>query len=1589
MFLAYALYGAYRRHFMRKPFTKIVLLIISLLLVFSMTACNDTGETEEESAYIVSISIDASTIPVGAVAGAVELSQIKLIVLMSDDSISYVPVTDSMVFTSDRNKLLHVGTHHISLIYGGMSTRFSITITEAPIIKYTLTVMNGAMKGKQPIDGVWSGKVDAGARVIIEATNRSSEGYVFVAWKVAGQTINIQSSCEITVDDNMTVVADYTPIKFSVNFNADGGTNVPRIETGRIEEPPVSTKDEYVFVKWKESDTNFDVTFPYVVTKNVTLKAVWESLGLVYDKAPNAFSYTVTDYIYTGTRTSLVIPESHNNYPIVKIAKDAFRNATTLRNISFSSYITDIDDYAFSQCVNLQNFAIVQVGSTNSKFSTNDGVLYEQDKLLAYPAGRMRATFDVESELVSTIGNGAFYNANIGCIKINSTLTDIGDNAFNSRTIDNVIFTKNVPQQMGDRETIFNDNIRNIFITQNTYINDFKTHSAFAPYEDKIEELENTTSIKISGSFLYRVITRDIGESTIEIIGIDRSLAEITIPAVQVEGKDVTSIGSYAFSYSYNLENIIITQQSKLERIMKGAFDNTKWQNNPNNNNIKDGLIIINNKLFRCLDNRKEYTIPYTVIKIAEESFSNMTKLEKVIFQINPLGDRFLTSIDIGAFKNCINLDEIEIPKNVNKIGANAFENTKLGKLSFETGSLLEEIEAFSFLNAKNLKSISLGDAIKEIGSGAFNGCYSLEEIKINNNKNGANNAFITKDGVLFQKNKDLEIEGIIDEFGRILHTYPAGRIDAIYTLPYDADSDEGVTHIKEYAFYYSNVGAIVLPTTIESIIHNSFIIPQLVYIEFTSEIKVATYTTLFSIYSPQYIFISEGDSTDYGTFGAPEDMIMKKSKITGANQLVGMTENVAGQKFVYRYDSNVVYIISAERGKETLMMPSFVELGDNTMRDIVGIGSYAFIGGILVEIDIPSTINIIKAYAFYYSSTLKRIISRKEDAPTLEYVDVDNPSPETVLSFNPSTIIENALVFVLANSLTKYVEAWPVTEDFVIMIGEQPQIIFNTNGGSVAELRNPINGELIDLSALNEIERSPFTENLGYEFGGWYENSEFEGEAIIFPYQKYKNANFYAKWNVRSFNITFDAVDGILVSYETTVNFGEFYDLAVPTKTGYTFEGWFDIDQNQYTDSSGTGLGIGAPEHIANNTWGIVKDMLLFALWVPEEFIITYDATGGTVANSEKVVSYNDYLVVLDIPTREGYDFKGWKDSQGIDIAFTNGKIIKPWTYTTDITIYASWTALSYIVKFYETQFAEQTVVYGQHFTFPIPTKEGSVFFGWYDGLGGTGTQYTNNLGESVRVWDKVGTNIYVFAQWPIKIAEVADFDLIRNNPEGSYILTNDIELIDEWVPIGLDSEWPFTGILDGNGYTINNMSITQENEGYLGFIGYNKGIIRNLKLGIKRIETEFADTTTKAIIHLQSEVNYQTLYVGGIVGYNDTVGQIINCEIATEIVITSTTENRSIYAGGIAGYNKGKIKNTYIIVELDATMGGESDSDELYIGSLVGYHQLLAEIQTCRYDRIVSSQLTQTKACGNESIIEDFGLYIDTLGTTTQSGW
>ena len=143
---------------------------------------------------------------------------------------------------------------------------------------------------------------------------------------------------------------------------------------------------------------------------------------------------------------------------------------------------------------------------------------------------------------------------------------------------------------------------------------------------------------------------------------------------------------------------------------------------------------------------------------------------------------------------------------------------------------------------------------------------------------------------------------------------------------------------------------------------------------------------------------------------------------------------------------------------------------------------------------------------------------------------------------------------------------------------------------------------------------------------------------------------------------VLFNSNGGSVVSSISNITTGSTISApTAPTRTGYTFGGW-------YKD-------VGLTDDWVFATDTVTTDTTLFAKWTANSYNITYNLDSGTNhASNTATYSYATGLT-LQAPTKAGYTFGGWYDNAG----FTGSAVTSiSTTDTGDKTFYAKWTANS-----------------------------------------------------------------------------------------------------------------------------------------------------------------------------------------------------------------------------------------------------------------------------------------------------------------------
>lgn len=222
-----------------------------------------------------------------------------------------------------------------------------------------------------------------------------------------------------------------------------------------------------------------------------------------------------------------------------------------------------------------------------------------------------------------------------------------------------------------------------------------------------------------------------------------------------------------------------------------------------------------------------------------------------------------------------------------------------------------------------------------------------------------------------------------------------------------------------------------------------------------------------------------------------------------------------------------------------------------------------------------------------------------------------------------------------------------------------------------------------------------------------------------------------------------------------------------------------------------------------------------------------------------------------------------------------------------------------------------------------------------------------------------------------PYQISRLDQLQAMQNFPESHFILTGDIDASETsagegFIPIG-DNTTPFTGSLNGDGFTISDLTINHPDEEFVGLFGVigDGGIATDLYI-------ESADVTGEnevGILAGSNDGDILNSYTTGSVNGMDNVGGLVGrnngfIQLSFSSAITSGTNN----VGGLVGNNSATILSAY------ATGDVTGDTN---VGGLVGVNA-------------DSGEITKTYAAGVVSSLGTVGGLIGlNNGTTDISYW
>ena len=272
-----------------------------------------------------------------------------------------------------------------------------------------------------------------------------------------------------------------------------------------------------------------------------------------------------------------------------------------------------------------------------------------------------------------------------------------------------------------------------------------------------------------------------------------------------------------------------------------------------------------------------------------------------------------------------------------------------------------------------------------------------------------------------------------------------------------------------------------------------------------------------------------------------------------------------------------------------------------------------------------------------------------------------------------------------------------------------------------------------------------------GYTFKGWSTSStsttvKYENKDSVknLKYNDGDTVTLYAVWSKKKYTLTYEYNGGKSPESKnrTTYTVTDEFTLKSPTKTGYTFAGW-------YSDSKLT-------KKVTKVKKGTTGDKTFYAKWTQNSYTVKYSANGGSGSMSSKKLSYSTtYTIPANKFTRTGYTFKYYTDSKG-NKYYPGDKVKKLSSKDgATVTLTAYWKANTYTIKFNANggsgTMSSKTATYGKTVTLPankFTNAPGLKFSGWNTKANGTGTTYKNKA--EVKNLKTSGT-ITLYAQWKV----------------------------------------------------------------------------------------------------------------------------------------------------------------------------------------------------------------------------------------------
>lgn len=499
---------------------------------------------------------------------------------------------------------------------------------------------------------------------------------------------------------------------------------------------------------------------------------------------PSSFTYEGVTYTVNGIGddafmscndlTSITLPNT-----ITTIGDDAFYGCDNISSIIIPSKVTSIGSSAFGYCRGLKKVIVTDLSAwckINFKnYSSNPLTCAEH----LYNSNGVEIKHLTIPEDVTAIGNNAFCGCSgLTSVTLPSSVITIGNNAFvDCSGLTNVTLSSSVTT-VGTSAFSHCSGLTNITLPSSvTTIG----ASAFE-YCTSLSSMTLPSSVKTIEPYTFRSCS---------------NLTSITI------GNGVITIGSSAFYDCTRLSSVIIPNNVKT--IGSQSFHLcTSLKTVIIGSGVSD---IATDSFLSC--HLKSVTVNSNAI--ISKDYSSTSSLKDIFGNVNEfiLGES-INTIGKYAFNDYLSLSSFIIPKNVKKIGNNAFSGcSNIKQATINSNSIINNYNVVKIFN-NTVNTFIIGDDVTSIGTGSFSE-GSFNSISIPNSVTSiGNKAFYSCNHL-----QDVTLPESVNGIGE--SAFEKSAVKTI-TIP------NNVSCIKRRTFYgCKNLSSIIIPNSVKTIEESVF----------------------------------------------------------------------------------------------------------------------------------------------------------------------------------------------------------------------------------------------------------------------------------------------------------------------------------------------------------------------------------------------------------------------------------------------------------------------------------------------------------------------------------------------------------------------------------------------------------------------------------------------------------------------------------------------------------------------------------------------------------------------------------------------